>query len=120
MTKEFICIVCPRGCHVKVDEAGTISGNQCKRGETYVKNEMTNPKRVLTTTVRTTFEEIPRASVKTVEAIPKGLIYQAMDLINQVVITKEMNIGDVVIENILNTSVNVVLTKEIKRKEVKR
>jgi CxxC motif-containing protein len=117
MAKEFICIVCPRGCHVSVDDLGKITGNQCKRGETYVINEMTNPKRVLTTTVKTIFPEVPRASVKTKEAIPKGLIYQAMALINQVVIEKEMHIGEVIIPNILNTGVDVVLTKEIRRKE---
>lgn len=117
MGKEFICIVCPRGCHVSIDDLGKITGNQCKRGEIYVINEMTNPKRVLTTTVKTIFPDIPRISVKTKEAIPKGLIYQAMELINQVVIDKEMNIGEVVIANILDTGVDVVLTKEIKRKE---
>jgi len=94
-----------------------ISGNQCKRGEVYVRNEMTNPTRILTTTVKTVFPEIPRASVKTSEPIPKGLLMEAMKEINKVTIEKEMKIGDVVIENILNTNVNIVLTKEIKRKE---
>ena len=114
MNKEFICIVCPRGCHISVDEQNVITGNQCKRGETYVINEMTNPKRVLTTTVKTVFSEMPRVSVKTSEAIPKGMLYQAMEVINQVVIDKEMNIGEVVVKNILNTGVDVVLTKAVK------
>jgi CxxC motif-containing protein len=114
MNKEFICIVCPRGCHISVDEQNVITGNQCKRGETYVINEMTNPKRVLTTTVKTVFSEMPRVSVKSSDAIPKGLLYQAMEVINQVVIDKEMNIGEVVVKNILNTGVDVVLTKAVK------
>ena len=114
MAKEFICIVCPRGCHISVDEQNVISGNMCKRGETYVINELTNPKRVLTTTVKTVFPEIPRASVKTIDAIPKDLIYQAMEVINKVVIDKEMNIGEVVVKNILDTGVDVVLTKEVR------
>lgn len=117
MNKEFICIVCPRGCRVVVDENGKITGNQCKRGEVYVINEMTNPKRVVTSTVKTVFENIPRASVKTDQPIPKGLIYQVMEEINKVVIEKEMKIGEVVINNVLNTGVNIVLTKEIRRKE---
>jgi CxxC motif-containing protein len=115
--KEFICIVCPRGCRVVVDDNMNISGNQCKRGEIYVRNELSNPTRILTTTVKTVFPEIPRASVKTSEPIPKGLLMEAMKEINKVTIEKEMKIGDVVIENILNTNVNIVLTKEIKRKE---
>jgi CxxC motif-containing protein len=102
MNKEFICIVCPRGCHISVDDNNIITGNQCKRGETYVINEMTNPKRVLTTTVKTVF---------------KGLLYQAMEEINKIVIDKEMKIGEVVIKNILDTGVDVVLTKAVKVKE---
>ena len=117
MNKEFICIVCPRGCHISVDQENVISGNQCKRGETYVINEMTNPKRVLTTTVKTVFEEMPRVSVKTNDAIPKGLLYQAMGEINKVVIDQEMPIGATVIKNILDTGVDVVLTKAVKIKE---
>ena len=97
-----------------VDEQNSITGNMCKRGETYVINEITNPKRVLTTTVKTVFKDIPRASVKTIDAIPKELIYQAMEVINKVVIDKEMHIGEVVIENILDTGIDVVLTKEVK------
>jgi CxxC motif-containing protein len=31
-----------------------------------------------------------------------------------------MNIGDIVIEHILNTNANIVLTKEIKRKEERK
>lgn len=115
MTKEFICIVCPRGCHVTVDEHMNISGNQCKRGETYVLTELKDPKRILTTTVRTIFPDMPRVSVKTSEPIPKGLIYDVMNLINETTIIKPMNIGDVLIANVLNTGADIVLTKSCKK-----
>ncbi len=115
MSKEFICIICPRGCHVLVDEQGNISGNECIRGEKYVKTEMTNPTRILTSTVKTVFSDIPRVSVKTDQPIPKGLIFKAMKEINQVVIDKEMAIGEVLIENILDTGANIVLTKPCKK-----
>ncbi len=111
MTKEFICIVCPRGCHVSVDEQMNITGNQCKRGETYVLTELKDPKRILTTTVRTIFPETPRVSVKTSEPIPKGLIYEIMDLINDQIIEEPMSIGDVLIKNVLDTGADIVLTK---------
>jgi CxxC motif-containing protein len=78
---------------------------------------MTNPKRVLTTTVKTLFPEHPRVSVKTSEAIPKGLLYKAMEEINKIVIDKEMKIGEIVIKNILDTGVDVILTKAVKLKE---
>ena len=111
MKKEFICIVCPRGCRVSVDEEMNITGNKCPRGKTYVETEMTAPKRILTTTIKTVFKNQPRISCKTDQAIPKELIFKAMDIINQLLIEKPMSIGDVVVENILNTGSNIVLTK---------
>lgn len=111
MDKNFICILCPRGCRIKVDEAGNITGNFCKRGAGYVQTEMTSPTRVVTSTVKTIFPELPRVSVKTDNPIPKGMISEIMDEINKTVIEKPMAIGDIVIENILDTGSNIVLTK---------
>ncbi|QLY40858.1 DUF1667 domain-containing protein [Hujiaoplasma nucleasis] len=114
MIKEYICIVCPRGCRVNVDENLNVSGNQCQRGKTYALNEMKSPTRILTTTIKTTFQDMPRVSCKTDKAIPKSLLFAAMKIINQMTIDKSMYIGDIVIENILDTGANVVLTKSIK------
>lgn len=71
---ELICITCPKGCHLTVDEENdyAVKGNACPRGAEYGKNELKNPKRVVTSTVKTTSEEHPRCPVKTNGAIPKG------------------------------------------------
>ena len=111
MKKEFICIVCPRGCHITVAEDGTISGNLCRRGEDYVKTEMSAPTRIVTSTVKTVFKELPRVSVKTDKPVPKELIMQVMEQLRDVVIKEPMEIGEVVIKNILNTGANIVLTR---------
>ncbi len=111
MKKEFICIVCPRGCHITVHEDGSITGNMCKRGIEYVKTEMTAPKRIVTSTVRTVFSEMPRVSVKTDRPVPKELIMDVMKELSKVIITTPMSLGDVVIENILDTGANIVLTR---------
>jgi CxxC motif-containing protein len=111
MEKDFVCILCPRGCRIKVDDEGTITGNFCKRGIGYVKTEMTAPTRVVTSTVRTVYKDIPRISVKTDTPIPKGLIMDVMQEINKAVIEKPMAIGEIIIENILDTGSNIVLTK---------
>lgn len=117
MKKEFICIVCPRGCRISVDDDLNISGNQCPRGKTYVENEMKSPTRILTTTVRTIFEHTPRLSCKTNKPIPKELLFKAMEVINDVVIEEEINIGDIIIMNILDTGANVIATKRSRKKE---
>jgi len=118
MNKSFICIVCPRGCRVNVDDNMNITGNQCKRGETYVLTELTAPKRIITTTAKTIFKELPRVSVKTDNPIPKELIYDIMDIINDVVIDKPMAIGEILIANVLDTGVNIILTKSCLIREV--
>ena len=64
---ELICIVCPKGCHLKVDEENgfAVTGNGCPRGEAYGYKELTNPTRVITSTVRVEGGALRRASVKT-------------------------------------------------------
>lgn len=55
MNKEIACIICPKSCVLSVNEtAGNIcvSGNRCKRGVAFAKQELTNPKRILTTTIK--------------------------------------------------------------------
>jgi len=114
MSVKMICILCPRGCHLEVDEHMNVLGNHCPRGIVYAETEIKSPTRVLTTTIRTVYQSQPRISCKTDKPIPKNLIFKAMDEINQKVIDRPMMIGDVVIENILNTGSNIVLTKPCK------
>jgi CxxC motif-containing protein len=109
--KDFICIVCPRGCRVKVDDAGNITGNQCPRGKTYVQTELKAPTRILTTTVKSIFKDQPRVSCKTDQPIPKEKIFDCMHVINRYILKEALPIGSVIITNILETGANVVLTK---------
>ena len=39
--KELVCIVCPKGCRLSVDEENgfAVTGNSCPRGEEYGKRE---------------------------------------------------------------------------------
>lgn len=84
--KELICIVCPRGCHLKVDEANdyAVTGNSCPRGAEYGRNECTHPTRVLTTTVKIDGAAYRRCPVRTERAIDKSLLFKAMDALNGV------------------------------------
>ena len=74
--KELICIVCPNGCHLQVDEASgyAVSGNQCPRGAEYGRTELLHPTRVLTTTVRLEGGALPRLPVKSSKDVPKPML----------------------------------------------
>jgi len=76
MEREFVCIICPNGCRIKVDYEGTniknIKGDECPKGKEYVKNEITNPLRVFTGSVLVENGDFSLVSVKTSVPIPKN------------------------------------------------
>lgn len=111
--KELICITCPRGCHLKIDEDLNVTGNSCPRGEAYAKSEMTHPVRMVTSTMKVENGLTDRVSVKTQSAIPKELIFDVMKEINHITLHAPIHRGDVAIENVCNTHVNVVVTKDV-------
>ena len=113
--KELICIVCPKGCHLHVDEEHdyTVAGNGCPRGAEYGKMELTNPTRVVTSTVRCAGGPFPRCPVKTDSVIPKGKIFEIMRALDHVELTAPVRVGQVVIENVCGTGANVVATRSM-------
>ncbi|MEF9990338.1 MAG: DUF1667 domain-containing protein [Christensenellaceae bacterium] len=118
--QELTCIVCPKGCRICADEQGNIKGAGCERGSIYAKNEISNPMRVVTSTVKLDGAELSRIPVKTSGAIPKKLVMTCMKRLNRVQITAPVKCGDVIVENILNTGVDLVATKTATRVEVDR
>ena len=110
---ELICITCPRGCHLKVDEENgyAVTGNACPRGAVYGYNEITNPTRVVTSTVRTDSAELPRCPVKTNGAIPKGKMFDAMRLLDEITIKAPFRRGDVVVADLFGTGIDFVTCK---------
>ena len=115
--KNLICIVCPKGCHLQVDEDNgyAVTGNSCPRGAEYGKTELLHPTRVLTSTVRVDGGLHRRLPVKTTAPIPKELLFQAMEALNGVTLTAPVTVGQVVIANLLGPGVDVVATREMKK-----
>lgn len=116
--RELICIGCPLGCSLTVRMEGDdiqVSGNTCKRGEDYAKKEVTNPTRIVTSSVHVEGGAIEMVSVKTKNDIPKGKIFEIMDEIRKVTVQAPVAIGDVVIENCAGTGVPIIATKNVER-----
>ena len=111
--KELTCIVCPRGCHLVIDDNLNVSGNFCKRGENYAKNEITRPMRNISSTVIIKSNIINRLPVKTSDNIPKDKIFEVMKEINKVIVSAPINVGDIVIKNVLNLGVDIVATRTV-------
>ena len=111
--KELTCIVCPRGCRLTIDDNLNVTGNFCPRGSEYAKNELTNPKRMITSFMRVKNREDTVVSVKTSTAIPKGMIFEVMEEINKVGVNAPTRIGEVAIKDVLGTGADIIITKNI-------
>lgn len=110
---NLICITCPKGCHLTVDEANdyAVTGNACPRGEEYGKNELKHPVRVITSTVRITGAALPRLPIKTDRPLPKDKMFDCMALLDEICVQSPIKVGTVLAENILGTEVNIVAAK---------
>ncbi len=117
--KELICINCPMGCHLKVDDTDKsniiVTGNTCPRGKTYGINEVLHPLRMVTSSVRVKNGKTSVVSIKTKEAIPKELIFEALNVLKDIEIEAPVSIGDIIVKNILNTNVDIVATSNVER-----
>jgi len=117
MNKEIICTVCPRGCHITVTGDGknidSIEGYICKRGLTYAENEYTSPVRILTTIVKIDGKENELLPVRSEKPLPKDKIFACMEVIKKVSAKLPISRYDVVIENICDTGINIVATKDL-------
>lgn len=112
--KELTCIVCPRGCHLLIDDNNKVSGNSCPRGEKYAIQEITDPRRTLTSTVRVDSKLLRVCPVKSVAPIKKDLVILAMKDVNKIHLTAPVKMGQVVCDNLVGSGVALVTTRDIK------
>ena len=115
--KDIICIVCPRGCKLHIDNELNVTGNNCPRGLAYALNEIKNPTRELTSFIR--LEDNSICSVKTTAPIPKGKMFEVIKFLNSIHPKGPIEIGDIIVKNILDTGCDVVATRNIREMEKK-
>lgn len=116
-TKHLICIGCPLGCEMEADTVGVevleVRGHTCPRGEDYARKEVVNPTRILTGSIRVAGGDAPLVSVKTRDAVPKGRMAECMAALKDVKVRAPVRIGDVVVENVAETGVDMVATRNV-------
>ena len=126
-TLKFNCTTCPSECLLTVEverdadgvaEVRSVAGNSCPRGDKFAHQELICPMRVLTTTVAVSGGDEALLPVRTAEAIPLELNAQAMDLIRGLVVNAPIRMGDVVLENLLDTNINLIASMDIDRAQV--
>ncbi len=117
--RNLTCISCPMGCPITVEMEGneiiSVTGNTCKRGEVYARKEVTNPTRIVTSTVKVKNGTADMVSVKTKEDIPKGKIFDCVKALKDVEVSAPVHIGDVIVSDAAGTGVDIVATKNVDR-----
>jgi CxxC motif-containing protein len=122
MNREFVCIVCPNSCQIKVEYEGEkiidIKGAQCSKGEDFVRNEITNPLRVFTGSIKVTKGNFDLVSVKTPSPIPKKYLKKVGKITHRIKVEAPVTIGQVVAKNLLGKNIELVATRKAKRKNI--
>jgi len=114
--KNLICIQCPLGCSLKaVWQSGEISvaGHKCSKGAVYAREELINPCRTLTTTVKTSFPDFPRLAVRTNREVPLKSFFMIMKAANSLVVKKRLRPGEPVVENLPGTDASLIATDDM-------
>ena len=118
-TTEMVCIACPIGCRLTVTEIApgevTVTGNKCKRGDQYGREEYLAPKRTVTATAAIESRTIARIPVKTDASIAAELIDELLRSVYALSLRAPVKRGAVLIENFRESGVNVVATRTVEQ-----
>lgn len=115
--RELTCIGCPMGCALTVEidgnEVVSVTGNTCKRGDVYARKEVTDPTRIVTSSVKVEGGTLAAVSVKTKEDIQKGKIFDCVTALKDVSVKAPVHIGDVILADVAGTGVDIIATKNV-------
>ncbi|MBC7109058.1 MAG: DUF1667 domain-containing protein [Methanomassiliicoccales archaeon] len=115
---RLVCIACPLGCELLVREDSgrvLVQGNRCTRGEAYAREEMTDPKRVLATSVKVLGGDYPLVSVRTDRPVPKRLIPEIMAFIRTLRVEAPVELGQIIVEDLLGSGAKLLATRTVRR-----
>jgi CxxC motif-containing protein len=119
VTKKMICITCPVGCHLSVTHEDamvlSVDGNACERGLKFAEAELTDPRRMVATTVRVRRGIHPLVPVYTKEPFPKPRIFELLREIRRLEIEAPVTMNQVVLENVLDEGIDVIASRDMPR-----
>jgi CxxC motif-containing protein len=117
--RHFVCVVCPIGCEIDVVHDGSkiisMEGNKCEKSEEFVSQELIEPMRILTTTVRIEGSRWPVIPVRTDKAVPKRLFPRIMKGLERMKLQAPVNMLEVVVSDVLRTGADIIATRTVRR-----
>ena len=114
---KILCITCPKGCTLEVTHAGAtvlkVEGSNCKRGADYAAAELTDPRRMVATTVRVRGATHPLLPVYTRKPFPKPRIPSLLAALRRMELTAPVSMGQVVLADALGTGIDVIASRDM-------
>ncbi|ACS33527.1 DUF1667 domain-containing protein [Thermococcus gammatolerans] len=113
---EVLCIRCPKGCRLRITVEGNevhVSGFACLEGKRFGEEEVRNPRRIVTTTVRILNARYPRLPVRTAEPVPKDKIRDVIEALKGVVVKAPVRRGQVIVKDVAGTGVDVIAERDM-------
>ena len=101
------------GCPRVIDSP--VTGAGCPRGEAYFIQEITDPRRTLTSSVLVKGGELPLCSVRLTDPVPIARIPDVMKEIRKMKVEAPLESGTVLIRDVLGLGSDVITTKTIRR-----
>jgi CxxC motif-containing protein len=124
MTEEqskMLCITCPKGCTLTVNHSGAtvlkVEGGGCKRGADYAAAELTDPRRMVASTVRVSGGAHPLLPVYTCKPFPKPRIPNLLAALRQLELHAPVSMGQVVLADALGTGIDVIASRNMGEKD---
>jgi CxxC motif-containing protein len=113
---EIICVACPKGCRLeirKIDGEIIVANEGCKRGREYAISEITDPRRMVATTVNIDKGSHPLLPVYTASPFPKGRITELLAALRSVCVTAPVHVNQIILANALGTGIDVIASRDI-------
>ncbi|MCE1196258.1 DUF1667 domain-containing protein [bacterium] len=121
MLREFTCLVCPRGCVLEADPEksgdGRVKGAACPKGLLYATQELDDPRRTFSTSVRVLAGESPLVPVRLTKPIPRAAIGEALALIHAITLTAPVQAGQVLLSDILGLGSEAIAVRSVEAGE---
>jgi len=118
--KRFTCVICPIGCDIDVElsygDEVSMEGSKCEKGKEFVLQELEEPMRILTTTVRIDGAKWAMLPVRTDKPIPQRLLFKVIDELSDIELQAPVKLSDMIVVDIAGTGANIVATRSMNRK----
>ncbi len=115
--EKLICVTCPKGCTLIVTREGKTVlqvENGCKRGHDYARQELTDPRRMVASSVKVKGGIHPLMPVYTSAPFPKPRIPELLSALRKVELQTPVSLDEVVVADILGTGIDIRASREMR------